>query len=200
MNFWHAIPLHYLPTLLYTGQLFSATALNRELSYITPRPTAIDRKRRLGLENYVHLSLKPITPLLSHKHGKGYPHALLRFPETLAERNNTGLLRFNTKRWTHRKDFVPVYDAVGKKEFLEAWRIGSYPSAELLVPNSLSLAEAEVIFLPDARYQRFFPGAELAAELFPTLATCPYETELESYLLLCLHLEKPLAPPELPFD
>lgn len=200
MNFWHTIPLHYLPTLLHTGQLFSAAALAHKLSYITPRPTAIDRKRKLGLEDYVHLSFKSITPLLRHKHGKGYPHALLRFPETLAERNDTSLLKWNSKRWAHRDEFAPVYDPEHKAEFLKGWRTGSYPSAELLVPGSLSLAEADGFFLPNERYQRFFPKAELAPDLFPTLASCPYEAELESYLLLCLHLDKPLVPPELAFD
>lgn len=203
-HLYHAIPLLYLPILAESGRLCSAKRLPEG---VRPRPTAIARKRKLGLEDVVHLSLVPKTPLLTDKHAGGYPHGLLRFSATLLERPDVSLLKWNTKRWAHRDEFVPVSDAEEKKAFLEAWREGTYPSAEALVPESLELALADALFLPDARFAGWLaafspnlPPLSVAPEIFPPLAPCPYDAELANYLTLCAHLRPTLAPPDFPFD
>jgi hypothetical protein len=203
-HLYHAIPLFYLPALAESGRLFSAARLP---DGVRPRPTALLRKRKLGLEDYVHLSLKPKTPLLKDKHAKGYPHALIRFPITLLSRPDISLLKWNTKRWAHRAEFAPISNADDKKAFLTDWRGGAYPSAEVLVPESLELFEADALLLPDTRFAPLLdvfssqlPPLSVAPEIFPPLAPCPYEAELKSYFLLCAHLRSSPAPPELAFD
>ena len=201
---YHAIPLHYLPALARSGRLFSAARLP---GGVRPRPTAIARKRKLGLEDVVHLSLVPKTPLLTDKHAKGYPHALIRFPSALLDRPDVSLLKWNTKRWAHRGEFVPVSGIEEKRAFLEDWRGGAYPSAEALVSGSLDLSLADALLLPDTRFlgwldgfQAALPPMSVAPETFQPLAPCAYEDELESYFLLCAHLKPVPAPPDFPFD
>ena len=47
---------------------------------------------------------------------------------------------------------------------------------------------------------RALKGEPLAPEIFPPLAPCAYEDELESYFLLCAHLKPVPPPPDFPFD
>jgi hypothetical protein len=189
-----------LPTLLHSGRIRSSEALSGEKSHVMPRPTALARKRALGLGDYVHLSLKPITPLLIHKHQQGFPHALLRFPGTLADLPGNAYLKWNTKKWAHRDEFVPVTDPQEKQDFEVAWEQGAYPSAELLVPASLDLTLSDGFFLPSEAHSSYFPEFTVAPELFPPLAPSAYDDDLHAYLLLCLHLPEPPPPPSFPFD
>jgi hypothetical protein len=203
-HLYHAIPLFYVPALAESGRLYSAARLP---DGVRPRPTAILRKRKLGLEDVVHLSLVPKTPLLTDKHAKGYPHALLRFPATLLDRSDTSLLKWNTKRWAHRAEFAPISSPEEKKMFLEKWREGAYPSAEALVARSLDLSLADALLLPHERFSGWLaafssnlPPLSVTPENFAFLAPCPYDAKLESYFLLCAHLRPSPAPPEPAFD
>ncbi len=200
LHYWHTTPLHYLPTLLPSGRILSADALQREQFHVVPRPSALARKRALDLGDFVHLSLKPITPLLIDKHQKGFPHALLRFSGTLAEEPGSAYLKWNTKKWTHRDEFTPITGPDEKEAFLREWEQGKYPSAELLIPSSLDLTFADSFFLPSETYASYFPTFTVAPELFPSLAPCSYQSELDAYLLLCRHLPEPPPPPGFPFD
>jgi hypothetical protein len=196
MNYWHAVPVHYIPTLLATGRLLSAARLP---SGVIPRPTSILRKRKLGLEDFVHLSFQSITPLLADKHAKGYPHALIRFPESIADLPGAAFLKWNTKKWAHRDEFVPVSDPDEKAAFLLDWQAGKFPSPELLIPQSLDLALADGFFIPEGAWQCLLPIFTLTPELFPPLAPCPHESELLDYLTLAMQgIVLPLL--LLPFD
>ena len=139
--FWHAAPLHYVPYLLHTGALYSQTRLLDLHLPIIPRPTAARRDKKLRLDNFVHFSFAPHTPLLSDKHKRGYPHVLMEFPAQIADLPGAGFVPYNAKAWRHRDAFVPITTANEKAAFLqERARTGRFPSAELVIPGELALA------------------------------------------------------------
>jgi hypothetical protein len=207
---WHAVPLHYLPTLCASAALLSAQRLAEAGAVIRPRPSAIARKRKLGLADCVHLSLAPRTPLLSDKRRKGFPHALLAFPPTLIARPEVALLRYNTKRWAHRDDFRPVRAEAEKAAVLAAWQQGRYPSLEVLVPERLALESATALVLASPEEARWFealladlgltaPPRTIDAALFPP-GPEPDLTPLAAYAARCRAAGQVLPPPGLPFD
>ncbi|MBB6053507.1 hypothetical protein [Armatimonas rosea] len=136
--YWHTSPLQFVPAILSSGALVASAY---------PRPRALARRRKLGLEGVVHLSFTARTPLLTDKCQRGYPHVLFAFDPAIAELPGAGYLKWNTMRWAHREEFIPIVDPAEKATFRAAWRAGSYPSAELLIPKQLALNHATALYL-----------------------------------------------------
>jgi len=212
---WHATPLHYLPRLLASGALLSQGKLAEAGDGVRPRPTAAGRVRRLGLAGFVHLSLVPRTPLLADKRAKGYPHALLRFDRAgVLALPGAALLKFNTKAWRHRDDFVPVKGGEAMAALLEEHAAGRYPSLEVLAAGGLPLSplcrELHVASEPEAAWVRGLLGEGVVAlprgvafclspGLFPA-GSEPDLTPLVAYSDACRAAGAVLPPPDLPFD
>ena len=209
--YWHTTPLHYVPYLLASGNLYAQEQIRERGLPLRARRTAARRDRKLHLDGYVHLSLSPITPLLADKLGKGFPHCLIAFDTAVAQIPGAGLCRFNAKAWAHRELFAPVTDAAERAELMAAWRKGKYPSLELLIPGALPLfpyARAlHVATEADAAFLRGFqaiPNLRTIAPLvspehFPT--PCEYDVRpFAQYAGACLLAGEILPPPDLPFD
>lgn len=150
---YHAAPLHYVPHILRDGALYAASVLAPR--GILPRVSAARRDRALGLSDYVHLSLRPDTPLLRDKAQKGYPHVLLAFHrERVMAGANVALLPYNAKAWQTRAALSPVTDAGEQAALLSAHKRGLYPSLEVLVKYGLGLdALHTMAFLTDNERQ-----------------------------------------------
>jgi len=208
---WHATPLHYVPYLLATGALLSQARLAAEHLPVRPRPTAAARVRRLGLAGYVHLSLSPRTPLLADKRGRGWPHVLLQFPANLLEFPGVSLLKYNTKAWRHRDDFVPVTNPEGRAALLEEHRAGRYPSLEVLIPDRLPLSAARALHAPGPAELELvhslgepplalpLPETCVSPDLFPLGAEADLDATA-AYFRACAAAGRVLPPPDLPFD
>ncbi len=195
--YWHTTPLHFLPEILNEGALRAS---------VHPRPTALSRRRKLGLENYIHLSFSSQTPLLVDKLSRGYPHALLAFPPEIAQLPGAAYLKYNTKRWAHREEFIPITDATEKQAFLAEWRTGRYPSAELLIPEQLLLTYASALVFASqvegdwlAAFSLPTPPISIAPERFPA-GSAPDLTLLWEWRESCERAGALLSPPDLPFD
>ena len=211
-SYFHAIPLHYVPTLLATGALYSQRSASEQGIPLRPRATATRRDRKLRLDGYVHLALTPATPLLIDKRRLGYPHALLVFDPALADLPEAAYLRFNPKSWRHREDFAPVTEPSEKAALLAAWRVGRYPSAELLVPGSLPLLPRCTGLYAASREEEVWirlmtaiskPAADVPLALRPDLFPPAPPLDLQAhyaYATACLNAERLLRPPDLPFD
>ncbi|MBC8140869.1 MAG: hypothetical protein H7Y38_05450 [Armatimonadetes bacterium] len=209
---WHTTPLFYLPHLLQTGAIYSAREIAARGLPVRPRPSAIRRKTRLGLADFVHLSPQAVTPLLRDKLEKGYAHVLIAFRRADVLRlPGACLLRYNTKRWAHRDDFLPVTDA---EEMATVWAehdAGRFPSLEILVPGSLSLSLADAVHVRADDEGRLLqalvsalalpvPTVCLSLELF---SPCDAPANLEAvreYFAGCESAARVLDPPALPFD
>lgn len=210
---WHTTPLFYVPYLLRSGELLSAAQLARGNHPIRPRPSAIRRKTKLGLADFVHLSPMPHTPLLRDKQTKGYGHVLLSFHRaaTLAL-PGVALLKFNTKRWAHRDDFVPVADGDEKAAVWAAHEEGRYPSLEVLIPQRLPLAlsaaaihvvtdqEAELLRGLVADLSLTAPPVQVAPSLFPIGIGNGDIVAVRDYFASCRNAGSVAPPPQLPFD
>lgn len=147
VNYWHAVPLTHLPRLLETGALRCARDLPPG---VRPRSSAA-RRRRLGLEGFVHLSLEAATPLLADQRRRGIAHALLAFDAAVADLPGAGMVRFNTKSWRHREEFAPATDPAERLALLAAWRGGHFPSLELVVPGAVALRYATGLYFASER-------------------------------------------------
>lgn len=212
-SLWHTTPLFYVPHLLQTGAVYSAAELRRRGLPVRPRPTAIHRKTKLGLADYVHLSPNPQTPLLADKCAKGFPHVLLRFERgAILDLPGVALLRYNTKRWAHRDDFVPITNAHEQAEIWTEHESGKYPSLEILVPQSLVLANIPyALFAPSpeeaALLQDVITALNLSAptvcaspHLFPAPTAPPHLDPVRAYFDQCKSAGRVLDPPALAFD
>jgi hypothetical protein len=211
-RYYHAVPLHRLPYLLYPGALYSHATLREKAVPLGPRPTVAARDRKLRLTGYVHLALESVTPLLRDKLRKGYPHALLAFAGSVAELPGAAFLRFNPKSWRHRDDFVPLVTAEEKALFRSEWQSGLYPSAELLIPDSLPLANNlnALYFCSDAEQHwlgefenRILPGLPIPAVAAPDFLPPCEEFDwspFTQYASDCRAAGSMLPPPDLPFD
>ena len=195
--YWHATPLQFLPTILTEGELRASA---------NPRPTALARRRKLGLEGFIHLSFSSQTPLLTDKLQRGYPHALLAFAPEIAQLPGAAYLKWNTKRWAHRDEFIPLTDPIEKSAFLDDWRRGKYPSAELLIPERLSLDYAQGLFLlSDAQSDWLVsfglntPPMQVVPERFPIAPELDLSA-LWTWAAECRQAGELLSSPDLPFD
>lgn len=209
---WHTTPLFHLPHLLATGAIFSATQIVARGLPVRPRPSAIRRKTRLGLANFVHLSPAPQTPLLRDKLQRGYPHALLRFPRAgVLALPGVSLLRYNTKRWAHRDDFSPVTDAAEMATVWAAHNAGKYPSLEILVPGMLPLSLADALLVRTdgeadlvrgvvAALAFVSPPVRVSPDTFPVCAAPTDLAGAVSYFAQCKSAGRVLSPPALLFD
>lgn len=211
---WHTTPLLYVPYLLQTGALLSASQLSRENHPIRPRPSAIRRKTKLGLADFVHLSPMPQTPLLRDKQEKGYGHVLLSFDRaaTLAI-PGVALLKYNTKRWAHRDDFTPIRDADEQAAIWTEYESGKYPSLEILIRQKLPLTPyatgMHLVSSEDAKLLETLlatlTSSALPIYVSPTLFPLPSNISDDSalirdYLIACQSANTALPPPLLPFD
>jgi hypothetical protein len=211
-RFFHAIPLHYVPYLLVTAVLLSQRRISTAGLPLRPRPTAAQRDRKLRLDGYVHLSFETKTPLLADKLARGYPHVLIEFGGEVACLPGAAFLRYNTKAWRHRDDFLPIGDPAGKTEFLREWCNGRFPSAELLVEGELPLHPLAIALRVVTTWEREWleglrndlglptdlPIRE-APEVFPPLAACNPQPFIE-YASQCTAARQVLPPSDLPFD
>ena len=200
--YWHATPLQFLPAILSEGTLRASA---------NPRPTALARRRKLGLEGFVHLAFSSMTPLLTDKRQRGYPHALLAFVPETATLPGAGYLKWNTKRWAHRDEFLPITDPDAKSAFLSDWSSGKYPSAELLLTKTLDLTYAAGLYLASRAEADWLLGFDPALASFstPPMAISPERfppgpqpdlAALHIWREACLVAGELLLPPELPFD
>ena len=212
MRFWHTTPLHYVPHILSTGALYSQDRLAALGLPIRPRRTAFRRDRKLRLTGFIHLSLTPITPLLADKRARGFPHALFEFDGVIADLPGTAFLRYNAKAWRHRADFAPITDPGAKAGFLAEWRGGRYPSAELLIPDTLLLGPhfvalhaadaSEADWLGEMAEWLGVASAPQIAEsphLFPP-GIAPDLAVLHDYADACRAAGNVVPPPDVPFD
>lgn len=211
---YHAAPLHYVPLILSREALFAKSVLSAE--GIAPRAGAVRRDRHLGLTDWVHLALRPDTPLLRDKLVKGYPHALFVFDrEAILGLPEVALLPYNTKAWRSRSAYLPVTDPLAKTHLLkQQCETPHFPSLEVLVHYGLSVSLVNRI--------AFASDTELAL-VADTLASCgvscslplaiecrlfplpePYVPitgkAISAYFADCQLAGKLLSPPAIPFD
>lgn len=213
--FWHTTPLHYAPYLLHCGALYSQARLRAKGLPVQPRRTAAKRDRKLGLSDFVHLSLRPDTPLLAHKRAMGYPHVLLAFDRSVADLPGAAIIKYNHKAWRHRDDFAPLTGSEEKAEFWEAWQRGRYPSAELIVSGELLLSPPMRTVFTASDEETGWLRCLMEAFPPPVPGTAPLVTNaflfppgptvnlsvFEDYAAACHQAGKLLPPPaEIPFD
>ena len=170
----------------------------------------------LGLTDWVHLSLRPDTPLLRDKLARGYPHALLVFErDAVLALPEVALLPYNTKAWRSRAACQPVTDPAEKTELLRRHHeAGQFPSLEVLVHYGLDLAlltqvafvsEEERLWVSELLASLNFTSAaplQAIPALFPVTDDYRPETReaLLAYFQACLEAERLLPPPAIPFD
>jgi len=217
---YHAIPLHYLPSLFAAGALYAQSVLASPGSApgvprgIRPRSSATRRDRMLGLDHFVHLSPAAKSPLLADKLRRGYPHALLVFEAgPILGMPEVALLPYNTKAWRTRACFTPVTEAVERaallRRYTEACRL---PSLEILVKYGLPLTHlTAVAFIDDGERETCERAARgtaygslfaTAPSLFPASAgysPAGWET-IAAYFDRCRLTDVNMSPPAIPFD
>ena len=212
LHLYHTAPLHYLPHILQSGALYANSILAGQ--GIKPRRSAVRRDTMLGLTDWVHLAMRPDTPLLRDKLARGYPHVLLEFDRAaILALPEVALLPYNTKAWQTRSAYVPVTDAAEKAALLRRHDESHlFPSLEVLVHYGLDFAHLQKIsFAADDEYQwacelfaalRLQFSVPLAPE--PALAALyqPGETRLltRDYLVACRDAGCLLPPPDIAFD
>jgi hypothetical protein len=211
---YHVTPLQYLPHIVHSGALYPKSVL---ATYgIRPRQTAVRRDRMLGLADWVHLSLRPATPLLRDKLEQGYPHALLVFDrDALLALPEVALLPYNTKAWRSRAACQPVTDPAEKREMLRRHgEAGQFPSLEVLVHYGLDLAL--LIQIAFASEEERLWVSELLASLnltapaslqaLPDLFPAPDDYQpvtraaIIAYFTACCEAGRLLPLPAIPFD
>ncbi|MBV9850056.1 MAG: hypothetical protein JO250_10325 [Armatimonadetes bacterium] len=211
---YHAAPLHYLPHILRDGALYAQSVLAAR--GIAPRATAKRRDRMLGLADYIHLSLRPDTPLLADKVAQGYPHSLIVFDaQSVQALPETALLPYNAKAWRGRAAFVPVTDPAERAALLRRHaETGRCPSLEVLVKYGLALTHArQIAFLTDAERLQIAALQTALALITPApLVTAPAlfprnvpyvpvtGDAIADYFRCCAEAGTVLPPPPLPFD
>ena len=170
----------------------------------------------LNLTDWVHLSLRPDTPLLRDKLAKGYPHALLVFDrETVLNLPEIALLPYNTKAWRSRSAYIPVTDPQAKADLLKQQaETKHFPSLEVLVHYGLSLALLTRIVLASERERSLVTETLAACEVsyqysletdaallrLPEAYAPTTELALREYFSACRLAGQLLPPPNIPFD
>ena len=213
-SLYHAAPLQYVPLILSREALFAKSVLAAE--GIAPRAGAVRRDRSLGLANWVHLALRPDTPLLRDKLVKGYPHALFVFDrEAVLGLPEVALLPYNTKAWRSRSAYLPITDPQEKSDLLkEQAETKHFPSLEVLVHYGLSLSLAKYIaFVSDTECSLVANTLALCAISYstPMVIDCSLfplpeqylaitEMAISDYFSACQRAGKLLSPPAIPFD
>ncbi len=214
MLLYHVTPLHYLPHIIQDSALYAQSVL--AVKGIAPRATARRRDRMLDLADYVHLSLRPHSPLLADKLTQGFPHALLEFDgDAVLALPETALLPYNTKAWRTKAAYVPVTDREERRHLLQRHQEeGRYPSLEALVKYGLDLSHlCRIAFLTDNERDLIcglLNALALAAPspLVTDAALFPLRGEyrpvtrdaLAFYFTRCRLAGALLPPPPLPFD
>lgn len=212
MHLYHATPLHYLPHILQSGALYAKSVTSG--SGIRPRSSAVRRDKMLGLADWVHLSLRPDTPLLRDKLQCGYPHALLVFDRAaVLNLPEVALLPYNTKAWRTRAAYVPVTNPGEKAELLcRHEETGRFPSLEVLVHYGLDFAALQrIAFVTDTERMILaelaaclglcLPAPLTAAELFPgAIIGSEALGATQAYFDECRVAGRLLPPPAIVFD
>lgn len=210
---FHAAPLHYLPSIVSDGALYAHSVLAPR--GIRPRATAFRRDRMLGLQDFVHLSCRPDTPLLAHKLTRGYPHALLVFDAAaVLALPQVALLPANAKSWRSRAALSPVTEPDEQAGLWRRAMAGRLPSLEVLVKYGLSLELClRIDFLTASECA--LAGETLAAvnrsPVVPlrteptTFPLCRHYApatvdQIQDYFAACCAAGAVLPPPHIPFD
>ncbi len=211
-HLYHATPLHYLPHILSGGALYAKSVTAGQ--GIRPRASAVRRDTMLGLTDWVHLSLRPDTPLLRDKLARGYPHALLVLDRAaVLALPEVALLPYNTKAWQSKAAYVPITDAAEKMELLRVHgETHRYPSLEVLVHYGLDFAHLQTILFPNEEERQWFVAlmtaldcklpvvAECAADVFPPYNCGDTRLATRDYFTSCCAAGLLLPPPPIPFD
>lgn len=209
---YHATPLHYLPSILQDGALYAKSVLAAR--GIAPRASARRRDIMLSLQDYVHLSFDLVTPLLSDKLSKGYPHAVLVFESgALARSPGHALLAHNTKAWKSRSAYLPATDPIEKARLLKRrdqfWELRSL---EFLVKYGTGLEGlVNLVFVSrqEAEWVRSLcdklgislPAVRVEEGLAPMGYQPATRKRIEEYFEACRQAGSVLTPPhDIPFD
>lgn len=99
---YHTTPIHYLPAIARSRRLCAKrelAALGYDARHFRSTSRQIDVTR--GFEAFVHLSARPLPPILRSKLESGFPHVELRVPIGHLPVEELHLCRFNIAR--HRK-------------------------------------------------------------------------------------------------
>ncbi len=211
---YHATPLHYLLRIVQDGALYPQSVLAGR--GIPPRATAARRDRRLGLADYVHLSLHAHTPLLADKLKQGYPHVLLAFDRAdVLALPGTALLPYNTKAWFDKAAYAPITGSAQKQSLLHAHaHEGRYPSLEVLVKYGLGFDGLKFIaFCAEEEYvQARQTITSIGLPLCVPLRVCPKlfplprdycpttQARVFEYFAACREAGDVLPPPPIAFD
>jgi hypothetical protein len=150
--------------------------------------------------------------LLADKLMRGYRHVLVEFAGDVADLPGAAFQRYNALAWRHREDFAPITQPGEKAEFLQAWCVGKFSSAELLIPDELPLqpfaltihvaTDQEEGWIQPLRVSLPLPPAppiQRSPDLFPRQTTFDM-TDYAAYAAACLTAGRILPPPDLPFD
>lgn len=210
---YHATPLHYLPTILACAALLPAVDLAP--SGIMPRSSVAKRDRKLGLNIYVHLSPRFLTPLLRDKLAKGYAHAVIAFDAArVLALPTVALLPYNPKSWRHREDFRPIDDADARDAMLAEYAGGRFPSLEVVVKGPLPLAMATEVVVREAEnlsaIVAIVDAIDIALPVPIIVDSAAFGTAgpsneasreaITAYIHECRQSRRLLPPPSIPFD
>ena len=121
------------------------------------------------------------------------------------------LLKFNTKRWAHRDDFVPVTGETEKASLWKEYVQGKYPSLEVLIPGKLEILQAMALYFASEEeaeitcsvitHFRFpLPPIQVGPFLFRQDGSLPDLAKTRKYFTDCCLQNRILPPPDLPFD
>ena len=210
---YHTTSLHYLPSIVACEALLPAVDLAP--SGIMPRSSVAKRDRKLGLNIYVHLSPRFLTPLLRDKLAKGYAHAVIAFDAAqVLALPTAALLPYNPKSWRHREDFRPIDEPSARDAMLLEYSRGRFPSLEVVVKGAVPLTMATALIVRNSENEADIVSVVNAIEgvlrlpivvdamAFGT-AGPPHEPSRDAtkaYFDQCRHERRLLPPPMIPFD
>lgn len=170
----------------------------------------------LGLADWLHLSLRPDTPLLRDKLKCGYPHVLLVFErDAVLALPEVAFLPYNTKAWRSRADCRPVIEADEKQKMLRRHaEFGHFPSLEVLVHYGLDFAHLQQIAFVSGEERLWVTELlsslaiaapaplDVSQEIFPAAPEYQPTTReaILAYFAACKTAGRLLPPPAIPFD
>jgi hypothetical protein len=206
---FHTTPLQYLPAIFACGELRS----QRILGYEYGRPTARKRDKKLEVDRYIHCSLKPSSPLLTHKSILGYPHCVLE-PRT----DSTGfppiaILPCSTKGWRSKWQCQPVDDMAEMARMLRSYDDNKrFTGLEILIMDALPLRTLDRIIVQSESERALVCDliagvdgyrdcrVDIVSAIFGSNCAKRELKEISEYYWKCISSKSIVTPPNLPFD
>ncbi|NUB25307.1 hypothetical protein [Azospirillum brasilense] len=160
---YHTTPIHYLPAIARCRRLSSKRellAIGYDTGHFRSTSHSVDVTR--GFESFVHLSARPLPPILRSKLKSGFPHAELRVVIGHLPARDLHLCRFNIARNRNRsfqqgpehgwlRDGLRVPVARGADECRGLLQASSDGDLEVLFPGGVDLSsDTEVRAFDDA--------------------------------------------------